>query len=258
MKKRQIAAQLYTVRDLLKTQAGTIETLTRLRDIGYPAVQISGFSYDVMQEEAIRDLCAKLGLVICATHEGSNEILEHPEAVVARLDKLGCRYTAYPYPVDIDLTSEEHIARLIRRLDAAGRVLAASGKVLCYHNHHQEFRKLNGRILLDRIYTETDPALLQGEIDTYWVQFGGGNPESWVRRLKGRSPLIHLKDYVVNSNNVVMFTEVGNGVLDFAAIISAADEAGCEWFIVEQDTCPGDPVDALAISFRYLSGLADK
>ena len=37
------------------------------------------------------------------------------------------------------------------------------------------------------------------------------------------------------------------------AICRAAETAGCRWFIVEQDTCPGDPIDSLRQSFAYLT-----
>jgi len=45
---------------------------------------------------------------------------------------------------------------------------------------------------------------------------------------------------------------VGSGNLNFKKIIAAAEKSGCKWFIVEQDTCPGDPVDSLAKSFEYI------
>ncbi len=252
MKTSQLAAQLYTVRDLLKTPESTVRTLERIRAIGYTAVQVSGFSYDVLKEEALLAECRRIGLAICATHENGATILENPEAVIERLEKLDCKYTAYPFPGGIDFASEESVASLLDGLVAASTALAAKGKVLCYHNHHHEFRKLNGKVILERIYAETP---IQGELDTYWVQVGGGNPTAWVKKLAGRTPLLHLKDYVVNSENAVMFAEIGSGVLDFAEICKAADAGGCEWFIVEQDSCPGDPVDSLAVSFRYLSTL---
>jgi sugar phosphate isomerase/epimerase len=47
-------------------------------------------------------------------------------------------------------------------------------------------------------------------------------------------------------------TEVGNGSLDFRAITSSAEAAGCRWFIVEQDITPGDPFASLEQSFRYI------
>ena len=34
---------------------------------------------------------------------------------------------------------------------------------------------------------------------------------------------------------------------------AAAEESGCRWFIVEQDTCPGDPFDSVARSFDDIS-----
>ncbi len=257
MKKEQLAAQLFTVRDLLDSPEAIRTTLSRIRDAGYPAVQVSGLSYDVMPEAEVKALCDELGLTICATHHPGDRILEQPETVIESLTLLGCRYTAYPFPGGIDFSDESAVHELIQGLEQAGETLSKAGKVLCYHNHHLEFRKLNGRIILERIYEETSPENLQGELDTYWVQFGGGDPERWVRRLAGRTPLIHLKDYRVTEENEITFCEVGQGVLDFPAIIQAADDGGCEWFIVEQDTCPGDPVDSLAASYAYLMTLCD-
>ena len=48
------------------------------------------------------------------------------------------------------------------------------------------------------------------------------------------------------------FKEVGNGVLDFPAILRAAARSGVKHDFVEQDYCPGDPVDSLRQSYRYL------
>lgn len=257
MKIEQLAVQMYTVRSLLDSPEEIRKTLERIRDIGYPAVQISGLSYDLIAEEDVAALCKEIGLTICATHEPPNMILYRPDAVIERLDKLGCNATAYPFPAGIDFGSEDSVSDLLQRLEAAGQTLSKAGKILCYHNHHQEFRKLDGRIILERIYEDLPAEAIQGELDTYWVQFGGGDSERWVKKLAGRTPLLHLKDYKINDDNQVEFCEVGNGVLDFPAIIKAADEGGCEWFIVEQDTCPGDPVDSLKQSFDYLKTLCD-
>ncbi len=74
----------------------------------------------------------------------------------------------------------------------------------------------------------------------------------WCFRLKDRLPLLHLKDYRINAENQIEFAEVGSGTLDIKAIIAAAEASGCQWFIVEQDTCPGNPFDSLALSFNYI------
>ena len=256
MKTSQIAIQFFTLRDHTNTLEDFRETCRKVAEIGYQAVQISAVDFSVVPEEDMVEICAENGLTICATHEKSNLILNEPQKVVERLNKLGTRFTAYPAPAGVDLASEESVAGLIAGLDAAGKVLADAGKVLTYHNHHHEFRRLDGRLLLERIYAETGEKNLQGEIDTYWVQFGGGDPVGWCRFLNNRLPLLHLKDYRVNDESKPEFTEIGNGNLDIPGIIRAAEDSGCEWFIVEQDTCPGDPFDSIAASFEYLKGLA--
>jgi len=249
MKTTQIAAQLYTCRDLLKTPADIAKTLHRIREVGYIAVQISGMG--PIPEEELNTILDGEGLVCCATHEASDGILNSPEKVVERLQKLRCKYTAYPYPANVDLGSEASVDEMISKLDAAGAVLAATGQVLCYHNHNHEFRKLGGKTVFERIFANTTH--VQGEPDTYWVHFGGGDNVEWCERLAGRLPLLHLKDYMTTDENKPNYCEIGAGNLNFAKIIPAAEKSGCEWFIVEQDVCPGDPVDSLAQSFRYLT-----
>jgi len=251
VKTTQIAAQLYTCRDLLKTPAEIAKTLHRIREVGYTAVQVSGMG--PISEEELNRILDSEGLVCCATHEASEEILNYPEKVVARLHKLRCKYTAYPFPANVDLGSEAEVDEMIRKLDAAGAVLAAAGQVLCYHNHNNEFRKLGGKTIFERIFANTNPAHLQAEPDTYWVHNGGGDNVEWCERLAGRLPLLHLKDYMINEDNIPNYCEIGAGNLNFEKIIAAAEKSGCEWFIVEQDACPGDPVDSLAQSFRYLT-----
>jgi len=251
MKLNQVAAQLYTCRDLLHDAAGITKTLTRLRKIGYTAVQVSGIGPDVTYKE-LSQILADTGMLCTSTHEGSDLILNSPEKVVENLNTLGCKITAYPYPGGWDFSSRESVNQLISKLQHSGEVLAKAGQILCYHNHNIEFRKLDGKVILDLIYEHTSPTSLQGEPDTYWVQYGGGDPVAWCKKLAGRLPIVHLKDYYTKADNQPAFCEIGSGVLDFKAIIAASEASGCEWFCVEQDTCPGDPVDSLEISFRYI------
>jgi sugar phosphate isomerase/epimerase len=213
MKKSQLAAQLYTCRDILKTPAEIAETLHRIRSIGYQAVQVSGMG-PIAEEELLRILEGE-GLLCCATHESSEKILNDPLSVVERLQKLRCQYTAYPFPAGVDFGNAANVESLISGLEASAAFLASHGMALCYHNHHQEFRKLQGQTILERIYDGAPH--LQGEPDTYWVQYGGGDPVEWCERLAGRLPLIHLKDFVINQENQPVFCEVGSGNLDFPA-----------------------------------------
>lgn len=253
MKLDQVALITYTIRESITTPEGFRESMQKLAKIGYQAVQISGMSHDVMPPEEIAVVCAEAGLTICATHEPSSMVLNEPEKVVERLKKLGCRYTAYPFPADVDMRSSEQVSELIKKLDHSGRVLREAGLVLTYHNHANEFHQHEGKTVLQRIYDETDPTNLQAEIDTYWVQLGGGCPTKWCQKLKNRLPLLHMKDVGVREGNNPTMHEIGYGNLDFKAIIAAAEESGCEWFIVEQDTCPGDPFESAKMSFDYIA-----
>jgi sugar phosphate isomerase/epimerase len=250
MKINQVAVQLYTLRDHLKTPADIAASLKKVRAIGYQAVQISGMG--AIPEADLVQLCRDNDLIICATHEGSDTILNEPQKVVERLRKLGTKITAYPYPGGVDFSTLDRVKDFCRRLNAAGKVLHDAGQILCYHNHHIEFQRVAGKPVFEIIFAETDPRYLQGEPDTYWVQHGGGDPVEWCDRLKGRLPIIHLKDYTVLPDNTVTFTEIGNGNLNFPRIIAAAEAAGCQWYCVEQDTCPGDPFESVQRSFRFI------
>lgn len=249
MKVSQVAAQLYTLRDHARTPGQIVETLKKVRQIGYEAVQLSGLG-PVPDNELAKMLDGE-GLVCCATHESGDWILDRPQWVVDKLNAFGCKYCAYPYP-GVKLESLQDVKDLAARLDAAGKVFAQGGKWLLYHNHHIEFRRFEGQLMLEVLYANTDPKHLGGEIDTYWVQAGGGNPVAWCAKLKGRLPCLHMKDYGMAANNTPAFAEIGNGNLEWKAIIATSEASGCEWFIVEQDTCPGDPFESLKMSFEFI------
>jgi len=61
-----------------------------------------------------------------------------------------------------------------------------------------------------------------------------------------------MKDFAITPDNKIAFAEIGQGNLDWPRIVAAAEASGCEWFIVEQDVCPGDPFDSLRQSFEYI------
>ena len=251
MKIEQVALQLYTLRDQLKTPADIAATLKKVGAIGYRAVQVSGMKSNA--ESELLTILHGEGLTLCATHEPAAQILAQPQAVVERLKKLGCKYTAYPHPAGIDFADFAQVQRPAEGLEAAGKVLHEAGQTLTYHNHATKLFRHGEQAILDYLYEQTDAAYLQGEIDTYRVQYGGGDPVEWCQKLDDRLPLLHMKDYRSQINNQPTFAEIGYGNLSWKKIIAAAEESGCEWFIVEQDTCPGDPFDSAAKSYQYVS-----
>jgi len=251
MNPSRIALQLYTLREHCRTAAELATTARKVRAIGYAAVEISGVG--PIPEAEIVAIMKGEGLVISATHEDSVTILDHPEIAIERVHNLGAKFSAYPYPAGIAFDNPAQVSNLIRKLDRAGAKFRAAGLKLGYHNHaHEFYRPAGGATILEQIYAETSPENLMAELDTYWVHRGGGNVVDWVARLKGRLPTLHLKDYKVNPQGEPTFCEIGAGTLPFPHIIAEAEASGCEWFIVEQDSTPGDPFVSIKQSFDYL------
>jgi sugar phosphate isomerase/epimerase len=248
VKLEQVAAITSSVGRFMKDPDGIADGLRRIREIGYPAVQISGIGE--IDPRELRKICDDLGLKICATHEKNVCFKDDPKAIVERLDILGCRYAGYPFPHPGNVSNAEQLNEVIDALNHAGPVLAEAGKTVVYHNHQLEFQKIDGTIALEAIYDRTDPHSVQGEPDTYWIQFGGGDCVQWCHRLKGRLPVLHMKDYAINADREAWKAPIGTGNLDWSRIVPAAEEAGCEWFVVEQD---GGTFEGLAESFRYIS-----
>jgi sugar phosphate isomerase/epimerase len=248
----QVALQLWSLKDQLKAKEDISVVLTRVREIGYRSVQVTAAvpAFAELEIGELADLIHSHGLSCCATHEAGTDILQRPEEVIRRLQVLGCRYTAYPYPREPIGTLEE-VKSFAARLAASGRVLKQAGMVLTYHNHALEFRKLGERTILEHILEE-DPESLQAEIDTYFVQNGGADPVAWCRRLRGRLPLLHIKDYGISAKGYPCSKEIGAGNLDFPALLREAEASGCIWYIVEQDEFDGDPFVSLKASYDYI------
>jgi len=69
--------------------------------------------------------------------------------------------------------------------------------------------------------------------------------------MKGRLPVLHLKDMGIKDNKPIMM-EVGEGNLNWEAIIKAAQDAGTKWYLVEQDICQRPPIESLKISLENM------
>lgn len=105
---------------------------------------------------------------------------------------------------------------------------------------------------------DTDPRLFGFIMDTYWVQYGGGNPADFIRRLSGRMKVCHFKDYKIDSENKPDFAEIGTGNLDLDECYRACRESGVGYIVIEQDTCDIDPRESMAISYKNLIDIAKR
>jgi sugar phosphate isomerase/epimerase len=255
----RFGVQLYTARTVLPERP--LETLQAIEGIGYQEIETGG-----MPVEKIWPSLEKTKLKAVSAHLDSQLVTKGPEAeldrTLADLKQKGFTFAVYPYLPPNERGGEDAMKKLAAALNRAAEKARAAGLRFCYHNHAFEFEPVNnapiGHILAD----ETDPKLVGFEIDCFWVSVAGHNPAELIADLSGRVPLLHLKDKAADTpvryNEGVprtTFKEVGNGVIDWKAVLQAADKAGVEHYFVEQDQTPGDPVASLRQSFQYLSKL---
>lgn len=249
----QIGAQFYTLRDQCKTLEAFTESLQRVADIGYRTVQISGVCpYDPAW---LRDRLKETGLGCVITHTNQDRIANETQAVIADHSVFGCDYIGVG-SMPGQLRHPGDYESFVERFRPAGAAIAAADKRLMYHNHHFEFMKApDGKLYLEKLAEDFAPEELGFTLDTYWVQYGGGDPAAWLERLSGRVPCIHLKDMACVHFEQHM-APVGEGNLNWERILSAAEQAGTKYLLVEQDDCYGeDPFDCLRRSYQFLRAL---
>ena len=242
----KIGAQLYTVRNSTQTLDGFAETLKKVADIGYKTVQISG-SCD-FEAGWLKNELEKNGLVCAVTHTPPQRLLNEPEKVASDHLDFNCRYAGLGWNA-FDLSKGDTPEAFILKYLPIAKKLFDGGVKFMYHNHDQEFQRVNGRLIID-ILADAFPEELMGFIvDTFWVQAGGEDPALRIKKFSGRCPCIHLKDFAYGRK----FAAIGEGNMNFPAIFKAADDAGTEYMLVEQDDCYGeDPFDCLKRSYDYL------
>ncbi len=247
-----IALQLYTVRDLLKRDFEGV--IRRIAKIGYAGVETAGFPEGVSASDAAA-LFADCGLTVVAAHMplplGADRA-----AVIETAGQLGVqRIVSGHVPADEyrDLAS---IQRICDRFNRAQAAAAASGLSFGVHNHWWEFQEVGGVYPYQVWLDELDPAVFF-ELDTYWAQSAGADPVAMVKLFGNRAPLLHVKDGPAGPDTDADMVAVGDGVVDYPAIIAAAG-GNVQWLIVELDRCATDMMTAVERSYQYLveEGLA--
>ncbi len=253
-----VAAQLYTLRDHMKTPAEMAATLKRVRRIGYEAAQISGGG--PIDPAELRKLMLAAGVEPIGAHVGLDAFRQDIRKVIADCKAWGIAYVAIPWLSHEACKTAADWRKLFREFERHARRLRDEGLTLQYHNHMFEFQKIgvrNGKggvTILEMMMEAT--SLLQFELDIGWVVRGGHDPIGLVNRLKGRLDQVHLKDWGVLDNQPV-WRAIGEGGINWPPIIKACLKAGTRHFIVEQDSCPltNDPFLSLKISRANLAAM---
>lgn len=247
-----LAVQLYTLRDFTKTPADIARTLKRVKQIGYDAVQSSALG--PIDAKELAAILKGEGLVCCATHEPLDRLKKEPEKVIEDHKLWGCSYTAIGgyFKQDVTLNDWRQFAQ---DYNAIAKKFAGSGVSIGYHNHSHELARYDGTLAL-QLLIDTLSRDVWMEIDTYWIQHGGGDPMQWLRKCSGRVPCVHLKDMSITPRREQKMAEIGEGNLNWSEIFKACKEVGVKWYIVEQDDCNGrDPFESLSISLKNLRAM---
>jgi sugar phosphate isomerase/epimerase len=238
----RIGVQLYTVRDLL--QQDFEGTITKVAQLGYKQLEFAGY-YDRTPQQ-VRALLDKLGVASPSTHIGVNLLRQDAAAQIASAKTIGQAYItvpSYPYGRDGGLDAYKTAAAEFNKWAAMCR---DAGIRLAYHNHDAELRPINGGTYgLDVLMHETDPSLVDFELDLYWAVHAGADPLALFDKYPGRFAMWHVKD-MVDPQGTKAMTAVGQGTIDFPKIFAQASKSGMRYFFVEHDSAAQYPGGSLA------------
>lgn len=278
----KIGVQAMMLKDSFQ-EMGAFETLRKVSELGYSAVEISQIPMDShnvselgrAQDELGMEI-ASLSVMIEKPSSGPGESLREDFAkIVDNARLLGSKLVRIGMLPHASMRSLTGVIDFAKEANDYALALKAEGIELYYHNHHIEFAKYQGKLMLD-IINENSPDMGL-EIDVHWVARGGKDPVRTLRKYAANTAMVHLKDYRIATldegafalldagdtagfqeryRNVVQFAEVGQGNLDFPSIIETSQTIGAKYLLVEQDELYGRTVwEALALSQKNLAAM---
>ena len=244
-----LGVQLYTVRSEM---AKSVErTLAAVAKAGYREVEFAG--YFGREPSALRAQLDALRLTAPSVHVGIELLESDWAAQVAAAKVIGHQTLIVPSVDRRKLPALADWKALAARFNALGRKAAGEGLRVGYHNHNFEFPPLAGGARpYDILLGETDPALVDFEMDIYWISDAGGDPLAYFAKYPHRFRAVHAKDG--GPRPAFEMRDVGAGTIDWKAIFAHRAQAGIEHVFVEHDQ-PKDPFASIEASAKYLKSL---
>lgn len=244
-----LGIQMYTLRTLTQP---LMETLMEIAAAGYTGIEPFGPLKPPAPEFAA--LLQKSGLQVCSAHVALAQLESELEAVVAYHDVLGNKTLVVPYlQANERPSTKEGWQEFGKRLDVLGARTRELGARLLYHNHDFEMVRFDDRVALQILADAASPDNLGLEIDAGWVVAGGADPIELLHEYAGRVPRLHAKEAwpAGMSMQEAGSKDVGDGLVDWQAVLQAALDTGVEWVISEHDD-PIDPLLSMRRSAEYL------
>jgi sugar phosphate isomerase/epimerase len=247
----KIGAQMYTIREHLKTEQEIEASLRKLKGMGFDLVQASGLG--PFDPDRLAGWLKELGMELCTTHSPWKRIGDNNElkVLIDEHKKLGCTHIGLGMKPDGFPNTYEGWKDFIAKVNEICKIVGDAGMTFGYHNHAFEFQKFNGARVIDMLIDECPK--MDVILDLFWVQAGGANPCDYIEKLKGRIRLIHFKDFRMKGFDR-QFAEIGQGNLNWNDIIPRCEKNGIPYAVIEQDGdfLTGDPFESLATSRKFL------
>ncbi|MFT3826081.1 MAG: sugar phosphate isomerase/epimerase [Chitinophagaceae bacterium] len=234
---KNFGLQLYTLRaDLPKDPKGILK---QVASFGYK--QIEGYEgaqgiFWGMKNTEFKQYLDSVGLNFVSTHCDINKDFEQKAAEAAA---IGMKYLICPYlGAQKTLDDYKHWAD---EFNKRGEICKKNGIRFAYHNHGYSFTAMDRQMPQDIFMQNTDPALVDFEMDIYWVVTAGADPLAWLQKYPKRFRLCHIKDRDKNAaaTETNASVDLGTGRIDFKKILNEAKKQGMEYYIVEQERYEG-------------------
>ncbi len=244
---KPIAVQMYSLRN-----AGSLDQQLKIvHDAGVGAVETVG-TQGVSAPE-LKQLLDRYAIKAISSHVPLAELRKDLPGVVAFNRSIGNTTLVVPYLDAKDRpTDAAGWTALGQELGRISKQVRAEGMRLAYHNHDFELVDFNGRTGLELLFAAAGPDL-QTELDLAWVARAGYDPAVMLGKFRGRLFAVHAKDNAPKgqAKDEGGFAAIGQGVLDWNAILPAAAGSGVQWYIIEHDQ-PRDPAKVIKTGADYL------
>jgi sugar phosphate isomerase/epimerase len=231
-----VGVQLYMLRDAMR--ADPDRTVARIAELGYREIEWWGnWGRTPAQVRALLDAN---GLTAPSSHIDHRALT--PERLPALLDAastIGHR-TLVVASTPSNQRAADDWKRMGQLLSDAGNAAKSRGIRTGYHNHEYEFATHDGRTALDILMAESDPAVVDLEVDCFWAYKAGVEPTGLIRQYRERVTMLHLKDG--DGSPEKRETELGAGVIEWRALLTVALSQRVAHVFVERD----EPPDAWA------------
>jgi sugar phosphate isomerase/epimerase len=249
--------QLYSLRDYIGQDAKGV--LAKVAKAGYQEVETYGYSpnnhYWGLKPTEFKAVLAANGLTTPSGHydlggylrDGDEQQLNN---TIEAARACGQQYVIIPSLEEKLRASPADFRTLAAKFNKAGARCKSAGLRLGYHNHNFEFKPIDGTTLYDVLLKETDPALVDFEMDIYWVVRAGQDPIKLIKDHPKRFPLWHVKD--MDKTKPDLNTEIGSGSIDYRKIMAYAGTAGLKHAIMEQENFGQDAYQSIAQSAAYM------